>query len=67
MARAALTWGVLALACEASISTQPIVRFERGEQLRSSTVAAIRDALEASGIEGVPENSGGEGVRFRRP
>ncbi|QIB34723.1 transcriptional regulator [Ancylobacter pratisalsi] len=67
MARAALTWGVLDLAREASISTQTIVRFERGEQLRSSTVAAMRDALEAAGIEFIPENGGGVGVRFRKP
>ena len=67
MARAALTWGVLDLAREASVSTQTIVRFERGEQLRSSTVATLQAALEAAGIEFIPENGGGAGVRFRNP
>jgi DNA-binding XRE family transcriptional regulator len=67
MARAALAWGVLDLAREASVSTQTIVRFERGEQLRSSTIASLQTALEAAGIEFIPENGGGAGVRFSTP
>ena len=67
MARAALEWGVLDLAREASVSTQTIVRFEKGERLRTSTVADLRAAFEAAGIEFIPENGGGVGVRLQRP
>jgi hypothetical protein len=41
------------------------VRFERGEDLRNRTVAAIRNALEAAGVEFIDENGGGRGVRLR--
>ena len=66
MARAALGWGVLDLSIEARVSTQTIVRFERGEALKQSTVDQIRTALEAAGIEFIPENGGGPGVRLSR-
>lgn len=66
MARAALGWGVLDLSKEARISTQTIVRFERGEALKQSTVDLIRSALETAGIEFIPEDGGGPGVRLLR-
>ncbi|AZN73358.1 transcriptional regulator [Georhizobium profundi] len=66
MARAALEWGVLDLAREASVSTQTVVRFEKGERLRTSTITALRAAFEAAGIEFIPENGGGVGVRLQR-
>ncbi|WP_256753465.1 transcriptional regulator [Mesorhizobium sp. Mes31] len=66
MARAALGWGVLDLSKEAGISTQTIVRFERGEALKQSTVDLIRSTFESAGIEFIPENGGGPGVRLSR-
>lgn len=66
MARAALDWGVLELAREADVSTQTIVRLERGEALRQSTVDRIRNAFEQAGLEFIPENGGGPGVRIKR-
>ncbi|WP_395448897.1 helix-turn-helix domain-containing protein [Aminobacter sp. UC22_36] len=66
MARAALEWGVLDLAREAAVSTQTIVRFERGEVLKEATVDRLRAAFEAVGIEFIPENGGGSGVRLAR-
>ncbi|WP_292315272.1 transcriptional regulator [Mesorhizobium sp.] len=66
MARAALGWGVLDLSKEAKISTQTIVRFERGEALKQSTVDLIRSTFERAGIEFIPENGGGPGVRLSR-
>ena len=66
MARAALGWGVLDLSKEAKISTQTIVRFERGEALKQSTVDLIRSTFESAGIEFIPENGGGPGVRLAR-
>ncbi|MDX8456016.1 transcriptional regulator [Mesorhizobium sp. VK9D] len=66
MARAALGWGVLDLSKEAKISTQTIVRFERGETLKQSTVDLIRSTFERAGIEFIPENGRGPGVRLSR-
>ena len=64
MARAALEWGVLDLAREAEVSTQTIVRFERGEALKQATRDRLRRAFETGGIEFIPENGGGPGVRL---
>ncbi|MER8691531.1 transcriptional regulator [Mesorhizobium opportunistum] len=66
MARAALGWGVLDLSKEAKISTQTIVRFERGEALKQSTVDLMKSTFESAGIEFIPENGGGPGVRLSR-
>ncbi|GAC1045901.1 hypothetical protein thsrh120_59060 [Rhizobium sp. No.120] len=67
MARVALGWGTRDLAKFARVSPDTIARLERGEQLRASTVEAIRVAFENAGIEFIPENGGGVGVRFSRP
>jgi ribosome-binding protein aMBF1 (putative translation factor) len=66
MARTALGWGVRDLAAAAKMSTDTIARFERGEELKERTVAAIRVTLEAAGIEFIPENGGGPGVRLAK-
>ena len=66
MARAALEWGVLDLAREAAVSTQTIVRFERGDTVKPVTRDRLRDAFKAAGIEFIPENGGGPGVRLAR-
>lgn len=67
MARAALALGVRDLAEAAQVSTNTITRLERGEALQARTVAAIRAALEATGVEFIEENGGGPGVRLRKP
>lgn len=66
MARVALGLGVRELAEAASVSTQTISRLERGEDLKPATVEAIRAALELAGVEFIPENGGGPGVRLRK-
>ncbi len=66
MARVAVGWGVRDVATAAGISTNTVARFEQGEVLKASTLAAIRAALEAAGVEFIPENGGGAGVRLRR-
>ncbi|TPJ27182.1 helix-turn-helix domain-containing protein [Mesorhizobium sp. B2-8-3] len=66
MARAALGWGVLELAKEAGVSTQTVVRFERGETLKQSTIVQLKAKFEAAGIEFIAENGGGPGVRLSR-
>jgi transcriptional regulator with XRE-family HTH domain len=66
MARTALGWGVIDLAREAHVSTQTIVRFERGDQLKSQTVDNLQNTMEEAGVEFIPENGGGVGVRLSR-
>lgn len=50
MARVGAGMGVRELATSAGVSPNTIARLERGEALRSVTVAAVRFALEAKGI-----------------
>jgi Helix-turn-helix. len=66
MARAALGLGVRELAEAAQVSPDTIARLERGEELKPRTIAAVQSALEAAGVEFIPENGGGPGVRLRR-
>lgn len=66
MARAALNIGVRDVAALAKVSTNTVTRLERGEPLYPRTVAAIRAALVAAGVEFIPENGGGPGVRLRK-
>lgn len=66
MARAAIGLGVRDLAVKADVSPNTIARLERGEAMRESTVGAIRAALESAGVEFIPENGGGAGVRLRK-
>ncbi|SHI95823.1 Helix-turn-helix domain-containing protein [Ruegeria lacuscaerulensis ITI-1157] len=66
MARAATGLGVRDLAKAAGVSPDTIARLERGEELKPATVAAIRATLEAAGVEFIPENGGGVGVRLRK-
>ncbi len=67
MARAALGWGVRELAEKAGITANTVTRIENGADARQSTIAAVRQVLEAAGVEFIPENGGGPGVRLRKP
>ena len=55
--------GVRDLAAKAGLSTNTVARFERGEVLKDATLAAIRAALEAAGVEFT--NGDAPGVRLR--
>lgn len=67
MARAALQIGVRDLAKLASVSAMTVTRFENGHSSGApDTVAAIRAALESSGVIFVAENGEGPGVRLRK-
>ncbi len=66
MARAGLSLGVRELAERAQVSTNTITRFESREPLKGRTVEAIQRALEAAGVEFIPENGGGAGVRLKK-
>jgi transcriptional regulator with XRE-family HTH domain len=66
-ARAMLGWSQAELAEAASVSKTTIVDFERGTRIpHRNNLAAIRRALETAGIEFIPENGGGAGVRLAR-
>lgn len=66
MARAALGMGVRDLSKAAGVSADTVSRLERGEDLMPRTVDAIRRALQTAGVEFIPENGGGAGVRLRK-
>ena len=66
MARAATGLGLRELAQAAGVSPNTVSRLERGEELKPATVEAMRAALEAAGVEFIPENGGGAGVRMKK-
>jgi transcriptional regulator with XRE-family HTH domain len=69
--RALLGWSQLDLAKAASVGVATVRRLEAAEtQIRGSaeTVWKIQQALEAAGVEFIPEEAGrGPGVRLRQP
>ena len=66
-ARALLNISQEDLAVLASISVTSLRNFERGATVpMHNNLVAIRRALEAAGIEFIPENGGGAGVRLRK-
>ncbi len=66
-ARALLGWSQDQLAAASEIPKRTIARLELGEgSAQQRTLAAIRSALEAAGVEFIAENGGGAGVRLRK-
>ena len=66
MARAVLKWGVREVAKAARVSPATVTRVEADQPANAATLAAIRTALEAAGVEFIDENGGGPGVRLRK-
>jgi transcriptional regulator with XRE-family HTH domain len=74
-ARLLLGWSMSRLGMRSGTSMHTVRIFERSGQVAKlycrtdqvDAVAAIRDTLEAAGIEFIPENDGGDGVQFRKP
>jgi transcriptional regulator with XRE-family HTH domain len=67
-ARGLLGWSRERLSDACSVPIRTIDRLEAGEGVpQRRTVAAIRCALEAAGVEFLPEDGGGVGVRLRKP
>jgi transcriptional regulator with XRE-family HTH domain len=67
MARAALGLKIVELAELAKMSTNTIVRFETGKELKQSTIEDLRLVLENAGIIFIPENGDGPGIRLKKP
>jgi transcriptional regulator with XRE-family HTH domain len=66
-ARALLDWSMERLAGESGLPRRTLIRFEGSEgSPRTATIAAIRAALEAAGVQFIDENGGGAGVRLRK-
>ena len=66
-ARAMLDWSQQTLADKSGVSLPTIKRIEANGPGRSSldTINAIKTALEDAGVEFIPGNGGGPGVRLR--
>lgn len=67
-ARALLAWSQGDLAAASGVSVPTIARLESSDGAlggRAATVQAIRSALEAAGVDFIPGNGGGPGVRLR--
>lgn len=58
LARVALGLGVRELAKAAEVSTETVVRLEKGETLRPATLERIRNVLEEAGIVFISEEGG---------
>ena len=67
-ARAILGMKQEELAAASRVSKRTIVNFEKEErQANGATLDALRRALETAGVEFIPENGGGAGVRLKKP
>jgi transcriptional regulator with XRE-family HTH domain len=66
MARAALGLGIRELAALAKVSPNTVTRFERGESMQERTLDTLKAALEKAGVEFIPENGKGAGVRLKK-
>ena len=66
-ARGLLDLSQTELGASANLSESTIRDFEKGRRVPSiNNLAAIQRALEAAGVEFIPENGGGAGVRLRK-
>ncbi|WP_313899268.1 helix-turn-helix transcriptional regulator [Methylobacterium sp. J-078] len=64
--RAMLDWSRGDLARESGLSERTITDFERGaREPHDNNKRAMSSAMEAAGLEFIPANGGGAGIRFR--
>jgi transcriptional regulator with XRE-family HTH domain len=67
-ARGLLQWSQQQLADAAKVGVVTVRQFENGgAEPRRATLEVISRALEAAGVEFIPENGGGAGVRLAKP
>ena len=66
-ARGLLNWSQYDLEAKAKIAQKTIANFELAKSTpRGSTLAKIKACLEKAGVEFIPENGGGPGVRLTK-
>lgn len=65
-ARALLEWTQPDLAQATGLSVVTIRAFEKGGEMRDSNRNLVRLTFERAGVEFIPENGGGPGVRLRK-
>lgn len=68
-ARALLKWAQWRLAKAANMSLRVLAKIEGSDHSPDASevrLATIRAALEAAGVEFIPENGGGAGVRLKK-
>lgn len=66
-ARGLVDWSQTELGRRSNLSESTVRDFEKGRRVPSvNNLAAMRAALEAAGVEFIPENGGGAGVRLRK-
>ena len=66
MARVAVEWTAETLAKKAKVAVNTIRRIESGADSMVGTMGKIQSALESAGVEFIPENGGGVGVRMKK-
>ena len=67
-ARALLEWTQQQLAVASQTGLSTVKAFENGASAPfRNNLRAIREALESAGVEFIPENGGGAGVRMKKP
>ncbi|RUX21785.1 XRE family transcriptional regulator [Mesorhizobium sp. M2A.F.Ca.ET.037.01.1.1] len=65
--RALIGWSQDQLAAASKVAKATIANFEAGKRAPyDRTLEDMRRALEAAGVEFIPENGGGAGVRLRK-
>jgi DNA-binding XRE family transcriptional regulator len=65
-ARALLNWTVRDLAEKSGVHRNTVTRIETEATTPGHSMAAVQTALESAGVEFIPENGGGAGVRLRK-
>ena len=66
LGRTALRLSVRDLAAKTGLTANTINRFENGADAKGSTILKLQSYLEETGIEFIPENGGGVGVRLKK-
>ncbi len=67
-ARALLGWSREDLSKRSGIAPRTLARLEGPDaEPHAATISAVINALESAGVEFIPENGGGAGVRMRQP
>jgi len=65
-ARGLLNWTVRDLAEKSGVHRNTVTRIETEATAPGHSISAVQAALESAGVEFIPENGGGAGVRMQK-